>query len=232
MTKRVVKSSRPKIPLHALVQEAFDLKCFCNNDRAYLADSNFDWSMIDSLEKTAKVCARAEAVWVATKADCMVNTPRLNQLACECRKVRTFISQQLRSAVRMQNETIKLPWYSLRHSYADIVQDIYDLFACCKSRQEILSKAGFDISVVEQAKENAFELTKLVALTTNESAALSQELKTRDKVFKELNSMVIAVRQMAILALSVYPERAARYRSEFYRKQNSRRPERRSKKVV
>ncbi len=223
MTKRVVKSSRPKIPLHALVQEAFDLKCICNNDRAYLADSNFDWSMIDSLEKTAKACARAEAVWVATKNDCMIRTERLNQLACECRKVRTFISQQLRSAAQMQKETIKLPWYSLRHSYADIVQDIYDLFASCKSRQEILSKAGFDMSVVERAKEKALELTKLVALTTNESAALSQELKTRDKVFKELDSMVIAVRQMAILALSVYPERAARYRSEYNRKKNSRR---------
>lgn len=232
MTKRVLKSSRPKIPLHALVQEAFDLKCFCNNDRAYLADSNFDWSMIDSLEKTAKVCARAEAVWVAAKADCKVKTERLNKLACECRKERSFIAQQLRSAVQVQSEKIKLPWYSLRHGCADIVQDIFDLFACCKKRQEILPKAGFDMSVAERAKEKALELTKLVALNTNESAALSQELKARDLVFNELDSMASAVRKLAIFSLSGYPERAVRYRSEFYCEQNRRRPERRSKNAV
>lgn len=231
MTKELVKNSRPKISLYALVQEAFDLKCICNNDREYLTGNNFDWSMIDSLEKTAKACARAEAVWVATKTECKANTMRLNQLANECRKVRSFIAQQLRSAVQLQNETIKLPWYSLRHSYADNVQDIYDLFTCCKNREEILSKAGFDMSVAERAKEKALELAKLVATTKNESAALSQELEIRDQVFKELNSMITTVRQMAIVLLSDYPERAARYRSEYNREKNGRRDRRMKRRV-
>jgi hypothetical protein len=43
---------------------------------------------------------------------------------------------------------------------------------------------------------------------------VSQELKATDKVFKELNSMVIAVRKMALFSLNGNPERIAWYRSE------------------
>jgi hypothetical protein len=228
MTNKHSKNSRPKIPLHILVQEAYNLKSCCNNDKEYLTSRNFDWSIVTKLEETANNCSKAEAVWIATKTDCKVKTQRLHILASECTLLRTTLSRFLRVVAQLHYENPKLPWYSRRVKYADIVQDLFDLSKSFENKRELVLKAGFDFSIIDQAKEKALQLAKLVAYTINESTALSPERKKRNLLYKELDKLVTTVRQSAVLLLITYPERAARYHSSFYREQNNRRANKKS----
>lgn len=221
--KKKKRSGKITIPVYALVQDAIDIKHCCTADKEYLLSKKFDWTMVDQLESTTTACARAEACWNATKADCKDKTQQLRLLAKECYRLRSGIAKSIRDIARIDNNMIKLPWYSRSRSYSDIVQDLFELGRYCTTNRGILESAGFEMQNAENALEKSQRLAKMVACVKNESALLSPDLTKRDETYAKLKSLVLKVRQTAICALQSQPSLIARYRSSYNREHNNKR---------
>lgn len=228
MAKRNSKTpKRIRIPVSSLVQEAVDLKIICNNDREFLTGDQFDWSKINGLEKMASQCAAAEAAWQATRTDCTLITGKLKKYKKECLKLRSSLSFKLRSLAADNKFPVRIPGYSHKRAYADIVQDLHDLWWVCKEHKECLLQNGIDPSEGEKAKTASGTLAKMVAVAVNEKPSLSSDLAKRDKIRLELYTLVISIRNSCKLVFCDDPERRSRYTSYYHRAWNSKK---RSKK--
>lgn len=209
---------RPKIPVCELVQEAVDLKIICTSDKDALDSQDFDWEKLEGIEQKASKCAAAEAAYIADKADCTIVTQKLNVYKKECIRLRSSIAGKLREITSLKDSPFRIPGYSRKNGYADIVQDLHDLYWVIGKHEDYLLKNKFNISQGEKAKDASGRLAKMVAFAANEKPWLLPNCAKRDKLRDELYELVQSIRKIGRAVFQDDPERRRRYASNYRQK--------------
>lgn len=207
---------KTKIPVFELVQEAVDLKTIIRHDKEILVKRGLDWKLVEDLDDKADKLSRPEARWVCTKADGKSLTINLKALAGECKTVRSQISISLRRLSALYDLGFRVPAYSQKNRYADIVQDLYDMWYVCNNKRELLTNLGFDMSVPDKAFELHLKLSKAIAFTVNERPHLSPDRDERNSLRDELFSIVSTIMDFAKMVFTGDPQKYQKYVFSYY----------------
>jgi hypothetical protein len=207
----------PRIPPAVQVQEAANLRAMLGNDRELLNTRKFRWQQVKNLELYLQKLARAEACWVNCKEEAKTETANLKRFAGNGYKLRSSLCSVLRDYTKKIGKKYAYWSRSRNRTYADLVQDLFELGKCIRDNSEWLRKEGFDMTLGTHALDYSARLTRMVAVKANNLPANSKELVHRNKMAKILTDLIDTIRTDARVRLYQWPERAARYRNDYYR---------------
>lgn len=190
------------------------------DDREALVGHGLDWKLIESLPELCGTCDSLYIEFSIAKHEKVQMRKRLVLSFKNASRVRSLISEKIRYAISVTEMGSKLPGYSRRTKYPEIIADLKTLAGFCDHLQEILETTGF-----KPCRSTAVK--KCAALKEKEYLAIQsllldfKELKKRYvQSYRNLYKAVQAVRKCAYTVFPAGSERrkgyASQYRRSFY----------------
>jgi hypothetical protein len=209
------KSSFPKIPVAALIQEAYDLSVIAQKDFTELSKNGLTKRSLKELDSLFEKCKRFETLWCIAKQDSKFEYVELREFTAKCKKIRGDLHKNL--AFVLKRDGKELPGVSRKNARPEIIQDLFDIAQIAETIIANQKSISLSSSLVEKARKNGKALSKLDAVVTN-NQCLKKELKgKRDNSAHELASLIATIRITGKAAFADNPLRAKAYASSYHR---------------
>jgi len=207
------------IPMGIYIQEAEFLYTWCQDDKEELMAKGLDWTVVEDLPVRCGALRHAEATWTRERfyreeAEklWLVESPKGYDL-------RNVIAHHFYYAFRDDTSLINRVNAILdNNTHAGMIQGLYDLSVLGSPNQELLTKIGFDLTLLDQAAQKADELSPIYAAATRDREDFSEFKKIRDQAYTHLKDAVDLVRQCGQYAFWRSEDRLKGYRSNYLRR--------------
>ena len=219
------KIKTPKnIPVAVFIQEAENLYHVCVDDIEMLTVSGLDINLIHDIPARIEALIEAEAVWTTirrgsseTETEWKTRSARGFELRAEL--VHTFRfaysdSPHVKKQIKNMNSKRSIP---------ALIQQLSELALTGKDEPDPLKKAGFDLSLLDEAEAMSDYLSELYGKVISERAKQRDYLKTRNQAYTYLKEAVDLVRKHGRFVFRKDRNKLRDYSSEYIRKQNQNR---------
>jgi hypothetical protein len=213
--------TRPKVPVHVLVQEARDLLAWCAPDREALERTGLDWGLVESLAVRAEAAGWAQSLWIEYRESQKTAREAAKASREEARALLSELRNAMRFAYRGDSERLAVVRSAAGGSDASLVQDLNTLAVLGRENLDPLVAVGFDAANLERAASLSDTVAGRIAEATVERQAGGWEIKAkRDRACTYLKQAVDTIRRHGRFVFQNDKHRARGYASRYQRKQS------------
>ena len=210
------------IPVHIYIQEAENLRCWCQADKEKLIAGGLDWSLVEDLPARIDTLREAQSIWNASTDDINLKK-RWREITAEARELRQLLLHHMRFIFRKNPTALTgIRKFSEGKSHIATIQALYDIALFGEDRIELLEAARFDISLLRRAADLSDKMASLYAVVTNTRRTPDKKYKIRNQAYTHLAE---AVDEIKFYAKHIFWKDSAKlecYRSEYTRCKNRR----------
>jgi hypothetical protein len=207
------------IPIGIYIQEAEFLYTWCQDDKDELIASGLDWTAVEDLPVRCGALRHAEATWTRERFSreqaeklWLVESPKGYDL-------RNVIAHHFYYAFRDDISLIgRVNAILENNTHSGMIQGLYELSVLGGPNQELLTKIGFDLTLLDQAAQKADDLSPIYAAATRDREDFSSVKKIRDQAFTHLKEAVDLARQCGQYVFWRNDVRLKGYRSNYLRR--------------
>jgi hypothetical protein len=225
-----IKSARPDVPVHFVVQEAFNLYEFCKEDREKLINARLDWSFVEDLPIRATVLSELQSAW-----NTEYTTPD---------KSRELWKEELSQARELRKDLLHIYYFVLEtvpdvHSKIrqmtkgrgnpDFIQSLCSLAELGNVHRELLESNGIDFSLIDKVREMGTRLSQIYATAKAAIKEGREGPELRNKAFYHLREAVKEIRRVGKFVFRKDKERYKGYLSDYMTKKGKKRKRRKKK---
>jgi hypothetical protein len=216
-----IKSVLPDVPLAFMLQDAVNLYNWCQHDREILCRANLDWNLVEDLPVQTEALQSIEAIWHTEHLTTRDSQKVWKAALPEAIQLKKELLRQFYFAYKNKQDTYpKVQRIAAGSNYADMIQDLIELYALGKKYPDELIAIHFDWSLLEKAHDLGFSLGKLYAVSNNARTSSSENLVLRNKAFYHLKESIEAIRSTGKYAFHKDKERLKGYINAYVRKNN------------
>lgn len=210
------------IPVYIYIQEAEDIRQWCQSDKDKLIANGLDWSLVEDLPARIGTLRQAQSLWNASTDDIDLKN-RWREITAEAHELRQHLIRSLRFVFR--NDTAVLPAikdFTKGRSHATTIQSLNDLSVFGEVHIESLQTAGFDISALRRARELSMEMTSAYAVIITKRNSPDRKYKIRNQAYTHLAEAIDEIKRHAKHVLFQNHDRLRGYSSEYISRKNRR----------
>ena len=213
------ESANLYIPVETAIQEAGDLYRRCKLDKEELLKGKLDWSLVEDIEIRIGALQQSQSQWQAKFRNYQVCQEEWKITAPLAYKLRSELLHYLRHALRdIPIELAKVRRISEGNSQVEMIQDLSDLAELGKIHSAELEALNFDLSKLDEAREKARNLTKLLSEVRGAYKETSPFIELRNKAYTHLKEAVDEIREVGQFVFWEDSKKLKLYSSEFIRK--------------
>jgi hypothetical protein len=183
----------PNRNVASLIQRANDLVHACRRDKQELLAAGMDWQFVERAARLIPLLAQTEAECKLDREVRWTDTANLNSFVKECRKLRTRIATDLRTAAAAHSIPLRVPPLSNKCCRSELVQALADLSFIINSFKTELQQAHFDVSLAALVGDTATKLSLQMADIVLDREAPLPRLEKRNTYFHELRTLLISI---------------------------------------
>ena len=217
------------VPLGIYIHEAEYLYKWCQDDKEELTAKGLDWTVVEDLPVRCGALREAESNW--------------NRSKFLRRKAEDIWVRESPKGYALRDELIHHFYYAFRDdssligwvrdiagrlTHPGMIRGLKDLSALGKANQELLTKIGFDLTLLDLASQTSDDLTSKNAAGSWYSEDYLEVKKIRDQVYTHLKEAVEYILEYGKYVFWTNPARLKGYRSD-YRRMLKKRSSRRNK---
>ena len=215
------ETGKPYIPIGIIIQEASDLYHWCMKDKEELLNGGLDWSLVEDLHTRTGALQQSQSQWQSMYQNYQKCQEEWKIAAHLAYKLRDELIHYLRHAVRnIPIELAKVRRIAEGNSHADMIQDLSDLAELGKNHLAELEDIKLDLSKLDEAREKARNLSKLLAEVNGAYKETSPLIELRNKAYLHLKVAVDEIRQVGQFVFWKNSKKLKLYSSAFLRKRN------------
>jgi len=214
----------PSIPVDAFIQESQNLYAWCQEDLPALTTSGLSSDIVESLKPLSEMLRDTESNW---------HTVRFKK-----EDVRRTWESESKTAGELRSKLLHICHFAYRNfddinirvgliqesgTYADMIQDLNDLYSIGTTYPDQLTAIGIDMTLFTQAKESAVRLGELLALA-NAGDTDNGAKEDRDRIYTLLKKAVDEVRTVGQYVFWRDKERLPGYVSAYVKRHSGRKP--------
>ena len=211
------------VPVGIYIMEAYSLYSWCQDDKEELTAKGLDWTLLEDLQVRCGALRQAEAQW------------QLEQKSR--RRAEKIWVRESPKGYDLRNELIHHFNYAFRDdssligwvkeiagrlTHSGMIQGLKDLSVLGRANQELLTKIGFDLSLLDLASQKADDLDSKYAAGSWDSEDYLEAKKIRNQAFTHLKEAVDLIREYGRYVSWRNPARLKGYRSDYRRMLNQR----------
>ena len=207
------------IPVKIYIQEAENLYAWCQYDKEELRLKGLDWTLVEDLPVRCGALREAESNWhqvqlLREEAEkiWVLESPQGYDL-------RNVMVHHFRYAFRDDSSlilSVKDIFDNFTHS--GMIRGLKDLSALGKANRDLLTKIGFDLTLLDLAVIKAGELDARYAAASCDREDYCEAKKIRSQAFTHLKEAVDLIRQCGQYVFWRNAGRLKGYRSNYLRK--------------
>jgi len=218
------------IPIPIYIQEAEDLRSWCQADKEKLIAGGLDWSLVEDLPARIDTLREAQSIWNASTDDIDLNK-RWRDITTEAKELRQLLLHHMRFIFRKNPAALTdIRKLSEGKSHIAIIQALYDIAIFGENRIELLESAGFDISLLRRAADLSGEMSSLYAVVINARRTPDKKYKIRNQAYTHLEEAVNEIKFHAKHIFWRNPEKLKHYKSRYRMRKNKKHRENSAKK--
>lgn len=181
----------PNMPVDVYVQEASDLHEWSRKDQAQLVDVGVPQAYFDEMESRIGALRYAQSVWNKDRYTKEEAQQEWEELSPKAFDLKNELEHAFRFAFRNRPDLLrKVQSIEEGTSNSDMVQDLSDLATLGKANLPLLTAINFDEAKLDQAANEASDLSVLLAKANGERKEESSPKITRDKAYTYLKQVV------------------------------------------
>ena len=207
------------IPVKYYIQEAEYLYTWCQEDKEELTARGLDWTVVEDLPVRCGALRRAQSNW---------RDDRFTREEAE-----KIWLRESSLGYDLRNEMVHHFYYAFRdapvllgkindiyedRTHSGLIQGLNDLNVIGMSNQELLTKIGFDLTLLDLAMQKADELAPMYAEAFRDREDYSEVKRIRDQAFTHVKEAVDMIRQCGQYVFWRNAARVKGYRSNYLRR--------------
>ncbi|WP_340154109.1 hypothetical protein [uncultured Marivirga sp.] len=186
----------PNMPVDVYVQEASDLQEWSNEDQAQLVEVGVPQAYFDEMEERIGALRYAQSVWNKDRYTMEEAQQEWEEISPQAYDLKNEIEHSFRYAFRKRPDLLnKVSGIEQGTSDSDMVQDLSDLATLGNANLPLLTAISFDEAKLDQAANQATELSVLLAKANGERKEEGSPKITRDKAYTYLKQVVDEIYQ-------------------------------------
>ncbi len=231
---KAIEESRVKrphnVPVGAYLQEADNLYIWALDDREALTAAGLSWEFVEDLPVRRGALAHAEAIWQSqwkAEKESAREWAERSPLAYE---LRYRMLKDFRFAFRNDPDLTKLVGrIGKGRTHANMLQGLNDLCALGEAHTSLLEAINFDLSLLDRADREAYEMADLLARATRDRLEHNEGKEIRDRAYTHLKEAMDEVRVHGQFVFRENKERFWGYGSQHLREAKQKRARKRKK---
>jgi len=213
------ESGKPYIPVGITIQEASDLYHCCMKDKDQLINGGLDWSLVEDLPVRAGALQQSQSQWQSVYRNYEQCQEEWKIAAPLAYKLKDELIHFLRHAVRdIPIEMAKVRRIAEGNSHADMIQVLSDLAELGKKHLPELEALKLDVQKLDEARDKARYLSKLLAAVRGTYSETSPLIELRNKAYLHLKEAVDEIRTIGQFVFWKNSKKQKLYSSAFIRK--------------
>lgn len=204
------------LPAADLIQEAYDLYAWAQDDRVKLERAGLDWKLVEDLQERADTCRSLTSVWNTKKNSQSDIEEQYNACLRESREVHKEIRVALRYAFRNSEGFAKrAKEFNGYRPVETLVQDLVTMAKLCTKKSTRLSAINFPEELTQKAESLAKNLRQLTSMKHAGVGDASGRYLLYKKSCFYLKQCINKIRMCGRYACAEEPERLVGYRSHY-----------------
>jgi hypothetical protein len=207
------------IPINIYIQEAENLYRWCQDDKEKLTAKGLDWTVVEDLPVRCGALREAESKWhrvqflrSADENSWMRETPNGYDL-------RNVLVHHFRYAFRDDPSLMdSVKEIADRITHDGMIQGLRDLSVLGRNNRDLLTKIGFDLTLLDLAAQKADELNAKYAAASFDREDYLEAKKIRNQAFTHLKEAVDFIREYGRYVFWRNAYRLKGYRSNHLRR--------------
>jgi hypothetical protein len=211
------------IPIPIYIQEAENLLAWCQDDKEELKAKGLDWTLVEDLQIRCGALIVAQAKWQRVQ---ILRSEDENIWMRETQDgydLRNELVHHFRFAFRDDSSLIlSVGDISKRTTHKGMIQGLRDLYVLGINNRDLLTKIGFDFTMLGLAAKKAEELDSKYSAASCDREDYREAKKIRNQAFTHLKEAVDMIRKYGRFVFSRNAARLKGYRSKHLRKKGRR----------
>jgi hypothetical protein len=206
------------IPVNIYIMEAHYLYDWCQDDKEELMAKGLDWTVVEDLPVRCGALSEAESKWINQQSQRRVSAKIWLPEASKGNDLRNELIHHFNYAFRDDSSLIvQVKEIAERHSHEGMLQGLKELSALGKANRDLLTKIGFDFTLLDIAGKKSGELEKMRAAGSCNCENYREVKKIRDQAYTHLKEAVDYIREYARYVFWRNTGRLKGYRSNYLR---------------
>ena len=211
------------IPVGIYIQEAENLYNWCQDDKEELTAKGLDWKVVEYLPVRCGALSEAELKWHQAQFLRRKSEKIWVQASPKGYDLRHLLAHHFRYAFRDDSSLIlRVNEISKRITRKGMIKGLRDLSVLGKANRDLLTKIGFDLTLLDLATTKADELDAKYAAASCDSEDYLEVKKIRNQAFTHLKEAVDLIYDYGKYVFWRNPYRLKGYRSEHARRYKKR----------
>ena len=207
------------VPVGIYIQESEDLYCWCRDDKEELVAKGLDWKVVEDLPVRSGALAVAESNWYFKQSQRRVSAKTWFQEAPKGYDLRNELVHHFRYAFRDDSSLILMVnEISKRVTRKGMIKGLRDLSLLGKTNRDLLTKIGFDLTLLDMAWIKADELDAKYKAGSWDREDYREVKKIRYQAFTHLKEAVDYIREYSRYVFWRNAYRLKGYRSNYLRR--------------
>jgi hypothetical protein len=207
------------IPPGIYIQEAEDLYKWCQDDKEELTSKGLDWKVVEDLPVRCDALSVAASNWNVKQSQRRASAKIWLKEASKGYDLRNELVHHFRYAFRDDSSLIlRVTEISKRITRKGMIKGLRDLFVLGKANRDLLTKIGFDLTLLDMARIKADELDAKYEAGSWDREDYREVKKIRDQAFTHLKEAVDYIREYARYVFWRNAYRLKGYRSNYLRR--------------
>lgn len=207
------------IPISIYIQEAEDLYRWCQDDKEELTAKGLDWTVVEDLPVRCGALRQAESNWFFKQSQRRISAKNWLQEVPKGYDLRNVMVHHFRYAFRDHSSLIlRVNEIYKRVTRKGMIKGLRDLSVLGKANRDLLTKIGFDLTLLEMVSIKADELDAKYKAGSWKREDYLEFKKIRNQAFTHLKEAVDYIREYARYVFWRNAYRLKGYRSNHLRR--------------
>jgi hypothetical protein len=207
------------IPLGTYIMEAYYLHTWCQDDKEELTSKGLDWTVVEDMPIRCEVLSDAVSNWTFKKSQRMISAKDWLHEAPDGFDLRNELVHHFRYAFRDYSSLIlRVSEISKRITQKGMIKGLRDLSVLGKANRDLLTKIGFDLTLLDMAGIKADEYEAKCKEGSWDREDYREAKKFRNQAYTHLKEAVDYIREYGKFVFWKDAHRLKGYRSSYLRK--------------
>lgn len=210
------KLKTPTTSIGVLVQEAFNLYAWMQDDLDILQHFGMPRNLPEELLMAAKACSEVQTRWHKTRVSTSNEDKNWQQAQKEALNLREELYHNFEFAFYGEESPTRV-LNSIKKGTGDpnLIQDLSDLAALGKKYAHLLEQINFDLTLLDRSAYLSNTIGKLLAQTHTAEYDRDMLLQLRNKAARYLENIFTDVRRFGKFAFKDHPHRVKGYQLQY-----------------
>lgn len=207
-------------PVGVLVQEAFDLCVWAEDDLSTLINCGMEKNALEELNDLAHACSYAHSLWFNERLRVTEHEIELQLVHNEAKKLYKELIHEFTFAFSNRSDLLSaLKNIKKGNSLSDLVQDLHNMATLGEGNLALLKRINFDESHIGRAREISETLGSISGTVNAEEYRKTKALDVRNRAYILLANKLAEIRKIGKFAFRNNPDRQRGYQLQYLNKQ-------------